>query len=264
LKAILSTTYTDNYFYFLPIVTWCWNKLDVDVICFMPENSFTDKFRLVNETMIKNCPSDNNAIAYFSAPEHKQATYAQCARLYGACLDLPEDEILVTSDVDMAVFRFLPYQGGFTVLGTDLVPNGQLPMCFISANVKNWRDAFHLHGKTYQQCLDETIGKEECTNMRGNLWARDQETAFKKITPTGLLNGVSRSNGQNQFATKRVDRDDAYWRERVTLDLIDAHLWRPGYEPENLSNILELLQMMYPNDNFDWLINYTEQYKALL
>jgi hypothetical protein len=235
------------------------------VICFMPyletegDNKRVD---LINDTF-RNL-GIKPQYAGFSAPEHKQATYAQCSRLYAACLDLLEDEILVTSDVDMAVFRFLPYEGGFTVIGTDLVPNGQLPMCFISANVKNWRDAFHLHGKTYQQCLDETIGKEECTNMRGNLWARDQETAFKKITPTGLLNSVPRSNGQNQFATHRVDRDDAYWRERVTPALVDAHLWRPGYEQGNLSNLLELLQMMYPNDDFKWLSDYAEQYRALL
>jgi hypothetical protein len=262
MKAIISCTNDPVYSFFLPIVAYCWNKLDVDVIAFTPDYCSKATFYAME---VMNFNRENRNLSYgVIAKENKAATYSQCARLYAACLDLPEDEILVTSDVDMAVFRFLPYQGGFTVLGTDLVPNGQLPMCFISANVKNWRDAFHLHGKTYQQCLDETIGKEECTNMRGNLWARDQETAFKKITPTGLLNGVSRSNGQNQFATKRVDRDDAYWRERVTLDLIDAHLWRPGYEPQNLSNLLELLQMMYPNDNFDWLINYTEKYRALL
>jgi hypothetical protein len=265
LKAILSTTYTDNYFYFLPIVTWCWNKLDVDVICFMPENSFTDKFRLVNETMIKNCPSDNNAIAYFKAPEHKQATYAQCARLYAACLDLPEDEILITSDVDMAVFKVQPdYLGSFHIHGWDLTPPKQYPMCYIKGAVLSWRKAFGVNGRTYQQCLDDLLGGIECDHFRGNYWGKDQEEAWNKINnyPTVILE--QRARPGTQFATHRVDRDDAYWRERVTTDLVDAHLWRPGYEPQNLSNLLELLQMMYPNDNFDWLINYTEKYRALL
>ena len=37
MKAILSSTYDDKYLWNLPLVTWCWNKLGIDVICFLPE-----------------------------------------------------------------------------------------------------------------------------------------------------------------------------------------------------------------------------------
>ncbi|MFK5282332.1 hypothetical protein ACI3PL_22510, partial [Lacticaseibacillus paracasei] len=89
--------------YFLPIVCFCWQKLNVDVICFMPEIKDFFKFesgilteidfdndkrvKLINETMIHK--GMKFSMPRFSVPEHKEATYAQCSRLYGACLDLP-------------------------------------------------------------------------------------------------------------------------------------------------------------------------------
>lgn len=273
-KAIISTTYNNTYLYFLPIVTWCWNKLGVDVICFMPKLVHYEKgqegldvakrIKLVEDTVMNHCSSKINMLVYFDAPEHKEATYAQCSRLYGACLDLPEDEVLITSDIDMATLKVPQYISGFTITGTDLVPQGQYPICYISAKVKDWRNAFELYEKTYQQCLDETIGKEECENMRGNLWCRDQETAFNKINLTQEVNYIPRSNGQNQFAQNRVDRDDTNWRSYLNENLIDAHLWRDGFTDENHANIMELLTTMYPNDSFEWLNNYRNEYLKLL
>lgn len=260
-KAVISSTYDDKYLFFLPIVTWCWNKLGVDVICFLPQMAKTESERQKYLLTIDTSRFVGNIRTYmFDAPEHKEATYVQCSRLYGACLDLPEDEILVTGDIDLLSFKLPTYISGFTIYGSDLVPQGQYPMCFISAKVKDWRNAFELYGKTYQQCLDETIGKEECENMRGNLWSRDQETAYNKINLTQELNLVSRSNGQNQFAQNRVDRTDTNWRSYLNGNLVDAHLWRPGYTDENFANIIELMTTMYPNDDFAWLVEYRQQY----
>lgn len=264
MTAVISTTYDDRYLWFLPLTTWAWNKLGVDVVCFMPYQyaESVQKFGLVYDTIEENnlkCDFWN-----FDCPEHKEATYSQCSRLYGACLDLPEDEILVTGDIDLLSFKLPPYISGFTIYGSDLVPQHQYPMCFISAKVKDWRNAFELYDKTYQQCLDETIGKEECENMRGNLWSRDQETAYNKINLTQEINLVLRSNGLNQFAQNRVDRTDTNWRSYLNDNLIDAHLWRPGYTDENFANIMELMTTMYPNDDFSWLVEYNEKYKALI
>lgn len=263
MKAIISTTYDDKYLYFLPIVTWLWNRLGVDVICFMPENRFNDKFKLVNETMIKNCESFNNAIAYFRAPKHKEATYAQCSRLYGACLDLPEDEVLVIGDVDMALFSLPVYIDYFTIFGYDLVPENQYPMCYISATVNQWRRAID-YKKTYQENLDALLGGIEAEHFRGNYWGKDQETAFQILQDSGTKVLLDRAREGTQFASKRIDRDDSYWVDRLTPDIIDAHLWRPGYTDENFPKILHLLKYFYPQDDFTWLVNYTEQYKSLL
>ena len=274
MKAIISTTYSDTYLYFLPICVWLWNRLGVDVICFEPDlllshsgNSDIAKAILIKNTL-NSFENKNNKRYSFICPKHKEATYAQCSRLYGACLDLPEDELLVTSDIDMGVFSLPPFDEEddteFTIFGCDLVPKGQVPMCYIVGKVKDWRNRFELNGKTYQQCLDETIGKEECENMRGNLWSRDQETAYNKLMPYAGIYLEPRSNGQNQVAQRRYDRDDAYILGRLSPDTIDYHMNRPGYEDKNFQTILTILEFHYPLEDFTWLENYNQQYKKLL
>lgn len=270
MKAIISTTYDDKYLFFLPIVTWCWNKLEVDVICFMPYLNGEDQNKridVVNDAL-RSFGSKHQYVG-FEAPEHKEATYAQCSRMYAAALDLPDDEVLVTSDIDMVVFQIPPkLENGFSVFGTDLVPIGQMPMCYISATRHDWLRAFNPSQMTYQAVLDQLLGGIECENFRGNYWAKDQEEAYKKIIyykyMDGWLHQFDRARPGTQFAGNRVDRDDINWRSYCGPHLIDAHLWRPGYTNENFANILELLQTQYPEDNFQWLIDYRNQYIQLL
>lgn len=263
MKAIISSTYDDKYIYFLPIVTYCWNKLGVDVICFMPQPKSDEeniKLNLCLESI--GWANSKNEIEFFTAPEHKEATYAQCARLYGACLDLPEDEILIIGDVDMAMFKVPPYEGGITIFGSDLVPDGQFPMCYASGTVKEWRKAMALDGKTYQQCLDELLGEIECEHMRGNYWGKDQQTIWENTKDVAIK--IPRARPGTQFAANRYDRDDSFLLDRLSPDTIDYHMPRPGYEDGNFNQILNVLKYHYPSDDFGWLINYTEKYRSLL
>lgn len=277
-KSIISTTYSDTYLYFLPIVTYCWGRLGVDVICFLPHMAKNESERQKYLLAMGTSRSVGNIRTYmFDAPEHKQATYSQCSRLYGACLDLPEDEMLITGDIDMAMFKVPPYIDKITIFGSDLVPDGQLPMCYASGTVKEWRNAMKLYYgalsedsnslaelkvKTYQQCLDELLGEIECEHMRGNYWCKDQQTLWENTKDNTTL--IPRARPNTQFADNRVDRDDINWRSYVNENLVDTHLWRDGYTDDNFANILELLTMKYPQADFTWLIDYTNAYKKLL
>lgn len=274
MKAIISTTYDSKYLFFLPIVTWCWNKLGVDVICFAPYSDYmgSEAINQIPAMIMRDSIAKNNLkceFHYFKAEEHKKATYAQCSRLYAAALDLQEDEVLITSDVDMAIFS-LPRMkdNGISVFGADLVPNGQYPICYISATKKDWKEAFNKYGNTYQECLDALLGSIEAEHFRGNYWAKDQEEAYKRITHYsangGWLHQFERAKPGTQFATNRLDRDDAYLLERLNPEIIDYHMPRPGYEENNFNQILTVLQYFYPSDNFDWLKQYREQYIQLL
>jgi len=150
-----------------------------------------------------------------------------------------------------------------SVIGCDLVPQGQFPECYIIGSVKTWRDAFNLNNKTYQQAIDELLGEDECEHYRGCRWSVDQEQSFLNISKANH-NLITRARPGTQFATKRYDRDDAYILDRLNPDTIDFHMNRPGYEPQNFDVILKILQYHYPNDNFDWLISYTNKYRELL
>lgn len=268
MKAIISSTYSDIYLFCLPIVTYCWNKVGVDVVCFMPDiksEKAWNKFSVVNDVLRwLSLGSQHSSICFFKSPEHKEATYAQCLRNFGSSIDeLHENELLFTSDVDMCLFKLPPYHDKITIWGNDLVPEGQFPECYITGTSKQLREAFEINGRTYQQCIDDLLGEDECEHYRGNRWARDQEIAFQYISKVNH-SLVPRAKPGTQFAQHRLDRDDAYILDRLNPDNIDFHMPRPGYEESNFSKILTVLQYHYPNDNFDWLKEYRENYCRLL
>jgi len=276
MKCVISSTYDSKYLYFLPIVTFCWNKLGVDVICFMPKFAeghdigggewWLKKSALVHKVTVNLCP--NTRIAYFHCQDNKQSTYAQCSRLYAACLNLPEDEQLVVSDIDMIFFKkdyILPAVNGIIdVYGADLVPLLQYPMCYLSGSVKTWRDL--VGDGTYQEHLDNLLGKIECESFRGNYWGKDQEEIYRLLQFSDSVDYSlhNRAKPGTQFATNRYDRDDAFLLDRLSLDTIDYHLPRPGYEENNFNQILSVLTFHYPQEDFTWLINYRNEYLKLL
>jgi hypothetical protein len=255
MKAIISCTNDDNYLFLLPIISFCWSKLGVDIICFGPKKMSKKQFFVSMNT--------GGRFIAFDCPPNKEITYAQCSRLFAAAIDeLPEDELLITSDADMALFRLPKYIGDITIEGADLVPEKQFPMCYATAPKWLWKKIMNIGEKSVQECLDDLLGHIECENMRGNYWGKDQETLWNKAHPFAHL--VNRARPETQFASNRVDRDDTNWRSYLGPDLFDAHLWRPGYTDENFANIMELLQTQYPEENFDWVRAYRNEYIKLL
>lgn len=276
MKAIISTTYSDKYLFMLPIVTWAWNKLGVDVLCFVPdrignnEENLNDlrKAELVTKTMQRTIDM-MYSIAIFKAPKHKEATYAQCSRLFAASLDLPEEEQLVVSDIDMLFFSkdyIQPSRNGIIdVYGADLVPPNQFPMCYLSGNVKTWRELIE-YPKTYQQRLDDLVGVIECTDFKGNQWSLDQNSIWNMITKSKTVSYTphNRAKEGTQFSTRRVDRDDSFFMDRLNPDIVDYHCHRPAFEDDNFEKMMSVIKYFYPNDDLSWMKDFQEQYKQLL
>lgn len=282
MKAIISTTYDNKYLFFWPIVAFCWDKLNVGTICFAPQPTNTDEKRnqkmvLIADTLLKLKLKNEYQFYKFTCPEHKEATYAQCSRLYGAALfGLQNDEILITSDIDMAVFQIPDNRGqDMSIFGSDLVPNGQYPICYATGSVRNWRTIMGIESiegkgsglivrciKTYQKCLEELLGDIDAEHFRGNFWSKDQETLYNAAK--GIATLIPRARPGTQFAERRYDRDDAFLLERLSPDTIDFHMPRPGYEEKNFEIIMTVLKYHYPNDDLTWIENFRNEYVNLL
>jgi len=269
MKAVISSTYDDLYFFFLPIVTWSWNKLGVDVIVFLPfdgaRNNVSKAFLVGNTMASQNLSFELHT---FSSPDHKAATYSQCARLYAAALGhLPADEVLITGDVDMAVFNkdyFNQANNGLiNVFGADLVPSGQYPICYVAMPVDTWREVMWLWpGESPQTYLDNLLGELECEHFKGNYWAKDQETIYNALTAQAWpVIKHFRAKAPHAFATYRADRDG--WPDAPMPGIIDAHLPRPGYTDENFRKILKLFKDVYPEEDFSWMVEYQQKYLKL-
>lgn len=255
MKAILSTTDNDLYSFFLPIVTWTWEKIGIRCVVFIP------KLRSLKfEYAMSQCPKGTMWFE-IDVAEDRQPTYFQCARLYGGFLSLPKDEILITGDIDMAVFgnefeKATPDK--ITIWGADLVPTGQYPICYIAMSVENWRKVMQIKEcQTYTQCLNNLLGEIHCENMRGNYWAKDQETIYNAINQSGLpIEFINRArSATNKTASRREDRDG--WGQGV--DIMDAHLPRPGMQHQNFHKIIVLLEKIYPGQT-DFLVEYRNKY----
>ena len=261
--AVLSATEHDYYAFPLPIVVWSWRKIGCRCIVFVPSGN-NPKLDLA----IEYC-GYNTDFYEFHCEEKRIPTFSQVSRLFGAAIPmLDKKETMIVGDSDLCVF------GGFFnkldndrihIVGNDLTPKDQYPMCFISMTVGDWVDVMGID-KSYQEHIAELINPIEGINIRGEQWCYDQWYAKKRIDAGGKLNITfhPRARPGTQFAEHRVDRDDVNWRSYVNENLIDAHLWRPGYTDENFANIMELMTPMYPNDDFTWLVDYRNEYLKLL
>jgi hypothetical protein len=208
-----------------------------------------------------------NTVHSFSVPsKNHEATYTQVSRLFAAAelTHFDDKEVLVTTDSDMLVFQVPPYDpnGAFSIFGADLVPPRQFPMCYVTATAAAWRKVF-VKGRTLQECLDDALAAENSIHMRSDLWCRDQELLYNGVSKTNPIL-FTRAYPNTQFASKRYDRDDAYLLDRLSLDTIDFHCPRPGYEEKNFEIILKVLQYHYPLDSFDWLVEYRNSFVNLL
>ena len=267
IKAVISCTVDEKYCWYIPIVIWAWNKFGVGVILFLPESSKSNS----KIQFCLSCLNDEygiNKVCYFDMPNHKEATASQCVRLYASALDLSADETLVISDIDMLVLNtsyFLPVADGIIdIYGADLVPPNQYPICYLSGKVSTWRK---LIGEgTVQQHLDKELGHIDSLSMRSDYWSKDQELIFNMLQSNDEVDYRlhNRATPGTQFASLRIDRDDSYWIDRYSQDVIDAHLWRPGYQEDNFNKIMQLLSMAFPHEDFNWLVEYRNSFVNLL
>ena len=257
--AVLSATEHDFYAMPLPFAVYSWAKIGVNCIVFIP-NGDNKKIELAK----KYCPTAS--FFEFNCEEKRIPTYSQVARLFAAAIPILHfDEDLITADSDICVFKELlelinpmePVQ----IIGADLTPDDQYPMCFIRMNINMWKYIFGITG-TYQHHVSELIDPIEGMNIRGEQWCYDQWYAKKKISESGIEPDlVNRSNGQNQFATKRADRDGWHFDP---FNLVDAHLPRPLTDEQNFNKVYELFKIKYPFDNLQWMVDYYNEYKKLL
>jgi len=258
--AVLSATEHDFYAMPLPFVVQSWNAIGINCYVFIPKNRGKKL-----ELAMDYC-SGNTQFFDFECEDFRIPTYSQVSRLMGATIGwLKEDTVLITGDSDLCVFGDFFKQledGNIHVVGADLTPDEQYPMCFAAMPVKTWKKVYGLD-KGYQEHLEEIINPIQSTNLRGTSWCLDQFLLKQGLDKSGEpIIFHNRSNGQNQFAQNRADRDS--WYNFNPDDIIDAHLPRPLTDEANFNKVYELFRIKYPEDDLQWMIDYQKQYKELL
>lgn len=255
--AILSATEEVNYSMPLPLAVYSWAMIGVHSIVFVPKERGPKL-----ELAIQYC--DLAATYYpFECEEKRIPTYSQVSRLFAAAIPGIEDQdILITGDSDMAVFSsYFEEAPDNCIIGADLTPADQVPMCYVKMTAANWKKAMGIN-KTYQQHVAELIDPIEGLNIRGEQWAFDQWFCKKKLDESGIqLELINRASPGTQFATRRADRDG--WHFNVD-EIIDAHLPRPLTDQTNFDKVYNLFRHKYPTANLQWMTEFRDQYLKLL
>jgi len=266
--VVLSVNENPQYLFYMPIVIWAWRHFGWEPIIFsrqfapksIPENCIWSTFGYIDKAY---------SLLLFHCNQHdgyKSETIAQVSRLYGACV-VDQDSYLMTSDIDMLPLSdfWKPNMKNITVWGHDLCSFNHYPICYIGMPHDKWVQVMGLTDNDYDKLikrdLDTQPQAKSTVNM--NAWFTDQDLITAKIKATQFEKDfVNRGTYQYGHALHRVDRGS--WR----LDhdrFIDCHMLRDIYKnPKHFDMTMELLRKIWPNEDFTWFKEYTEEFKRIV
>lgn len=261
---VLSVNDNPDYLYFAPLVCWAWRKFGWYPIL-MFDSGKGDRSDLVwwfeSQENLYDCDFHylNNIEGY------RSDTITQVSRLYAACV---QEGYLMTGDIDMIPLLdyWKPNENEITVYGHDLTGFGHYPICYIGMDSKRWVEVMGLSSPDYNALIKrdlDTLPQAKDHDFY-KYWFSDQDLITKRLKETQFpITFINRGQYSNGYAKGRVDR--GAW----TLDhkqFIDAHLFHQMYHKgreQYFEKTLDLLEKIWPNENFDWLILYTEQFRKL-
>ncbi len=258
MKIILSTTVDDNYLFFLPITVWAWKQMGYEAVVIVPLNDSFKLKKVIDFTLVI-CPS----CKFCYLPDigrYKESTIFQCARLYASAIywdGWSHDEYLLLSDIDMIPLSkeyFTHDQTKINYIGHDLTDFQHIPICYVGMSTSKWKEVMNIG--------DGLLEPEMKTGMAPfkDNWGMDQDMLTDKMKAYGLekCNSIHRGKLSSGQAKGRICR--AYGFDIETPSPIDAHMQRPGYEPQAFAQIIALIKKTWPSENVQWIVNYKNDY----
>lgn len=260
---ILSVNYNCDYLFYLPLCVWAWKKFGWQPLVFVEGVAkIPDLWRFVgNQIAIED------RIILNQIPPYRSDTITQTSRLYGACV---ADGYLMTGDIDMIPLSdyWHPNEEEITIYGHDLTGYGNYPICYIGMKSSRWIEVMGLTSKDYNAMIKRDLSgiPKASSEKWEDYWETDQDLITKRLNAVNWLKTkISRGQYSNGYAAYRVDRGD--WR----LDhekFIDCHLLRDCYKKSdqgfaNFAKVMTLLDKIWPEEDFQWLRDYTQEFQRL-
>lgn len=261
---VLSVNDNPDYLYFTPLTCWAWRKFGWEPIV-MFHGKLDDKFSLVNSYCHIRDIYKVLRWQLVKADGYRSDTITQVSRLYAACI---QEGYLMTGDIDMIPLSdyWKPNENEITVWGHDLTGYGHYPICYIGMPHTRWVEVMGLSSTDYNALIKrdlDTLPQAKDPDFY-KYWFSDQDLITERINATQFpVTKINRGQYSNGYARGRVDR--GAW----TLDhkeFIDAHLFHQVYHKgreDKFEQTLDLLEKIWPEENFDWLILYTEKFRKL-
>ena len=261
--AVLSTNGNPDYAFYLPIVTWLWNKFGWEVAVFYTSDA---------KQMITDWNAKSTVYTY-QIPDIdgvRTGSLAQVVRHFVSNV-LPKDAYTMVQDIDLLPLK--PYEPDLekmTIWGWDLTGYSFIPVHYTGMRGDKWYEFMGCTGD-----LKADMEREMKANGRAyqekweDYWDADWDILTQKVLKnkdkfTFIDRGMV-TLGQHATPKGRVDRysivvgKDGSYSWGVTLnqpDLIDAHCENHNpSSPEKWANIRALLVQVF-GEIPDWMDNY--------
>lgn len=249
---ILSVNENPEYLFYLPLTIWAWKRFGWTPIVF-----YTDP----------NTPYSHLMARLNEINGYRSDTIAQVSRLFAGDLPLQGNPMIMTGDIDMIPLSdyWHPKEGDITIYGHDLTGYGHYPICYIAMNRERWVEVMG-HNPDYNAHIKTVLDKYPQARFDYDpikRWVVDQDIITGLLDQTQFKKEyVSRGTLPNGYPVGRVDR--SAWH----LDhpkFIDAHLPRGAYgnTPTSLTQIMDLLHKIWPDEDFTWFINHANEYRMM-
>lgn len=269
--VVISSTENDEYLFFVPLITWAWNKLGWDVL-FLMVTKYGDqrKRELVHDYMWKL--SQGNIVVHGQhVDQYRDETVSQVSRLYVASLYSSltnvEGDYLMTSDADMLPLSdyWEADPDEITCWGRDLT-DYHYPICYIGMTVEHWKSVMGINGQMIQEMVRELNSRPKASSDKWEEWWQvDQDIITEKLADWPVKR-IDRGIAPNShYPLGRIDRG-AWELTHFQPERIDAHLLRPGYTTDNFTAIMELIDQRFTltDEEADWMNAYRNKYIKLI
>ena len=257
---VLSVNRNVDYMYFMPITIWSWRKAGFEPICI-----YVGELCEVSELIFE---SVDKVYKFSSIEGIRDSTISQVARLYASSFpSLHENDYIILGDCDMLALgdHWNPDLGTVTVYNHDLTGYGEIPMCYVGAPVHLWRSVLNLNSNNWNYLIKRDL--ENYNNAKSDdfytYWGCDQQILTQRLNEYGKerITFINRGQYSSGFARGRVDRGNWSLDHEV---FIDAHLEQQTWQnPAKVERLYALLAKVWPNEDFTWFKEYTEEFKKL-
>lgn len=263
--VILSVNDNPQYLFYLPLTVWAWRYFGWEPVVFYRGGYGYELIDLVLSRS-KATYAHGHFNVLKEIDPYRSDTIAQISRLYGACV-LPADSYIMTSDADMLPLSYYwkPDESKITVWGHDLTNYQHIPICYIGMPAQRWIEVMGITSDDYNAMIKRDL--DDMPNAKSKIfhewWSVDQQLITERINGCQFEKEfVYRGTYPNGYAKHRIDR--SAWTLKHDK-MIDAHMLRDIYnKPENLSKTLELLETVWPSEDFSWFVAYTNEFKKLV
>lgn len=263
--AVLSCDENPDYLFCLPIVARSWHlqgfktKIILKLQSDIAYNIYIAIFKRIyrSDTKIYNALIDEESQKIDSP---NKSIYVQCCRMFSmGSISMAEDYCII-SDADMFIASdFLCRDfNEINSFGHDLTGYQEIPICYVGMTSEKWMKVIEDHNM--QNALDKYTKYK--SNVWHEAWGADQQILTAKLKEYGYdkINFINRGTDPNNLHLPQGRWDRYGGFKRPVGQIHDVHLPRQPYSDENFPKIVAMCKDIYPNENWDWLYEYRNEF----